>query len=108
MNTVRKTTKTGVRRTVASRTSGGFQGEARGPGLPRGTDGRYALRMRIYPRPGDDGSTGFFGGARTSKGAPRVEAYGAVDECNAAIGLARAAGAPPPVDRVLSSVQASL
>jgi len=64
--------------------------------------------MRIYTRTGDDGSTGFFGGARTSKGAPRVEAYGAVDEANAAIGLARSAGAPPPLDEVLEKVQASL
>jgi cob(I)alamin adenosyltransferase len=64
--------------------------------------------MRIYTRTGDDGSTGLFGGARVSKGDPRVEAYGDVDECNAAIGLARAAGAPPPVETVLAKVQASL
>src|SRR5207244_4366040 len=64
--------------------------------------------MRIYTRTGDDGSTGLFGGARTSKTDPRVDAYGSVDECNAAIGLARAAGAPPPVETVLEKVQASL
>lgn len=39
---------------------------------------------------GDDGSTSEPGGARTSKGEARVEAVGAVDELNAAIGLARA------------------
>jgi cob(I)alamin adenosyltransferase len=61
--------------------------------------------MRIYTRTGDDGSTGLFGGARTSKGDPRVEAYGEVDEANAAIGLVRSAGAPPPVEAVLAKVQ---
>jgi cob(I)alamin adenosyltransferase len=68
----------------------------------------YPAGMRIYTRTGDDGSTGLFGGARTSKGAPRVEAYGAVDECNAALGLARTAGVPAPVEAILAKVQASL
>lgn len=43
---------------------------------------------RIYTRTGDDGSTGLVGGHRVSKASLRVEAYGAVDEANAAIGLA--------------------
>lgn len=43
---------------------------------------------RIYTRTGDDGSTGLVSGARVSKASLRVEAYGAVDEANAAIGLA--------------------
>jgi cob(I)alamin adenosyltransferase len=64
--------------------------------------------MRIYTRTGDDGTTGLFGGARTSKADLRVEAYGTVDEANAAIGLARAAGLPPATDAVLSSVQSHL
>ncbi len=43
--------------------------------------------MKIYTRTGDDGDTGLFGGGRVSKAHIRVEAYGAVDELNAALGL---------------------
>jgi cob(I)alamin adenosyltransferase len=64
--------------------------------------------MRIYTRTGDDGSTGLFGGARTSKASARVEAYGRVDEANAAIGFARAAALPVAVDSVLQKVQGGL
>jgi cob(I)alamin adenosyltransferase len=46
--------------------------------------------MKIYTRTGDDGSTGLLGPGRLPKHAPRVEAYGAVDELNAALGVARA------------------
>jgi cob(I)alamin adenosyltransferase len=48
--------------------------------------------VRLYTRSGDDGSTGLFGGGRVSKNDPRVEAYGTVDELNAAIGLAGGLG----------------
>jgi cob(I)alamin adenosyltransferase len=61
--------------------------------------------MRIYTRTGDDGTTGLFGGTRTSKASARVEAYGQVDELNAALGWARAAAPPPEVDRVLERAQ---
>lgn len=44
--------------------------------------------MPIYTRTGDEGDTGLFGGGRVSKAHERVEAYGAVDELNAALGLA--------------------
>ncbi len=44
---------------------------------------------RIYTRTGDDGTTALGSGERVSKTAPRVEAYGTIDEANAAIGLAR-------------------
>jgi cob(I)alamin adenosyltransferase len=47
-----------------------------------------ALVTRIYTRTGDDGTTATFGGGRVSKAHPRVEAYGAVDELNAMLGLA--------------------
>ncbi|HEY6866447.1 MAG TPA: cob(I)yrinic acid a,c-diamide adenosyltransferase [Candidatus Eisenbacteria bacterium] len=46
--------------------------------------------MRIYTRTGDDGTTGLLGPGRVLKCAPRVEAYGSVDELNAALGVARA------------------
>ena len=47
--------------------------------------------MKVYTRTGDDGTTGLFGAGRVSKGHPRIEAYGTVDEANAALGMARAA-----------------
>ena len=45
---------------------------------------------RIYTGLGDAGKTALGTGARVAKTAPRVEAYGTVDEANAAIGIARA------------------
>jgi cob(I)alamin adenosyltransferase len=46
--------------------------------------------MSIVTKTGDDGTTGLMYNRRVSKCHPRVEAYGAVDELNTAIGLARA------------------
>ena len=44
---------------------------------------------KIYTKTGDDGTTGLVDGPRRQKDDLRVEAYGTVDEANAAIGLAR-------------------
>ncbi|MDQ3461172.1 MAG: cob(I)yrinic acid a,c-diamide adenosyltransferase [Deinococcota bacterium] len=46
--------------------------------------------MKIYTKTGDDGTTALYGGSRVAKDALRLEAYGTVDEANAALGLARA------------------
>lgn len=46
--------------------------------------------MKVYTRRGDDGTTGLLHGGRVAKDSPRPEAYGQVDEAQAAIGLARA------------------
>jgi len=46
---------------------------------------------RIYTRTGDDGTTGLVDGSRCAKHAARIEAIGAVDEANSALGLAAAA-----------------
>lgn len=43
---------------------------------------------KIYTRTGDDGTTGLVDGSRLPKHARRMEAVGAVDEANAALGLA--------------------
>ena len=43
---------------------------------------------KIYTKGGDKGQTSLYGGTRISKANPKVEAYGAVDEANASIGLA--------------------
>ncbi|MFO7169853.1 MAG: cob(I)yrinic acid a,c-diamide adenosyltransferase [Chloroflexota bacterium] len=64
--------------------------------------------MKIYTKTGDAGETGLWGGRRVPKDSLRVHAYGTVDECNAAIGLARAAGLPPELDALLEQVQSQL
>ena len=47
--------------------------------------------MRLYTGRGDDGNTDLFGGGRVPKHHLRVDAYGAADEMNAAMGLAASA-----------------
>ncbi|PDW01578.1 cob(I)yrinic acid a,c-diamide adenosyltransferase [Candidatus Viridilinea mediisalina] len=64
--------------------------------------------MKIYTRTGDEGQTGLFGGQRVAKDALRVHAYGTADECNAAVGLARAAGVDAELDALLAQVQNQL
>lgn len=44
---------------------------------------------KIYTKTGDDGSTGLVDGSRRQKSNLRVEAYGTIDEANAALGLVR-------------------
>jgi cob(I)alamin adenosyltransferase len=46
--------------------------------------------VSIYTRKGDDGTTGLLHGGRVSKASPIPEALGAIDEAQAAIGVARA------------------
>jgi cob(I)alamin adenosyltransferase len=46
------------------------------------------LRMKIYTKTGDDGSTGLIGGQRVAKNDLRIDCFGTVDELNAAIGSA--------------------
>jgi cob(I)alamin adenosyltransferase len=64
--------------------------------------------MKLYTKTGDDGTTGLFGGKRVPKASARVEAYGTVDETNAAIGVARATRLSAAVDAVLARVQEDL
>ena len=64
--------------------------------------------VKIYTRTGDKGDTGLFGGGRVRKDDPRVEAYGDVDELNAAIGLARSMAPVPRIDEVLAPIQRDL
>ena len=65
---------------------------------------------RIYTRTGDDGTTALGTGERRAKFDRRVEAYGAVDETNAAIGVARLSTreATPRLDAMLLRVQNDL
>jgi cob(I)alamin adenosyltransferase len=64
--------------------------------------------MKIYTRTGDMGSTGLFGGPRVSKDDDRIEAYGTVDELNAALGAARSAGVPVDIDGQIALFQSEL
>jgi cob(I)alamin adenosyltransferase len=64
--------------------------------------------MKIYTRTGDDGSTGLLGPGRVPKSAPRIEAYGSVDELNAVLGTVRALDAGRWVDEELAAIQAHL
>ena len=66
------------------------------------------MTLKIYTKTGDAGTTGLFGGGRVSKDDPRVDAYGDVDELNAAIGLAQAIAPMPRVDEVLGPIQRDL
>jgi cob(I)alamin adenosyltransferase len=65
---------------------------------------------KIYTRTGDDGTTGLGNGERRPKSDLRVDAYGAVDEANSCIGMARlhTGTAHPAIDEMLSRVQNDL
>ncbi len=64
---------------------------------------------KIYTRTGDDGTTGLATGERVEKWNLRVESYGAVDETNSAIGVARLhAGSDLDLDAMLGRIQNDL
>jgi cob(I)alamin adenosyltransferase len=64
---------------------------------------------RIYTRGGDRGETSLGDGSRVTKHALRVEAFGTVDEANAAIGLARLhTGGDQEADAMLALIQNDL
>jgi len=64
--------------------------------------------VKIYTKTGDGGETGLFGGPRVRKSDARVDAYGEIDELNAAIGAVRAIVEDPEIDRELALVQHEL
>jgi cob(I)alamin adenosyltransferase len=63
---------------------------------------------RIYTKGGDDGTTGLLYGSRISKADPTAEAYGAVDEAVAAIGLARSLSDSAEASTLLLRLQREL
>lgn len=65
---------------------------------------------KIYTRTGDDGTTALGSGRRVAKYDLRVEAYGTLDETNAAIGLARlhTKETAPSLDAMLARIQNDL
>jgi cob(I)alamin adenosyltransferase len=66
------------------------------------------MALKIYTRKGDAGETGIWGGVRLGKDDLRIEAIGAVDECNAAIGVALAQGLPERIAVLMGQVQSTL
>jgi len=69
-----------------------------------------AIRItRVYTRRGDRGETDLVGGARIPKDHARIDAYGTVDELNAALGVVRAFNAGERgADRVRRELEAIL
>ncbi|MGH8662075.1 MAG: cob(I)yrinic acid a,c-diamide adenosyltransferase [Burkholderiales bacterium] len=63
---------------------------------------------KIYTRTGDGGTTGLADGSRVAKDAPRIEAIGAVDELNSALGVLLAENLPDAVRTCLDEVQNDL
>ena len=66
-------------------------------------------REKIYTRAGDDGTTGLFYGGRVGKDSSLPRAYGAVDEAQAILGLARAeSGKGTELDDILVHIMRDL
>jgi cob(I)alamin adenosyltransferase len=65
---------------------------------------------KIYTKTGDDGTTALGTGERRPKDDLRIEAYGTVDEANAAIGVARAELSTEyaELDQMLAAIQNDL
>ena len=63
---------------------------------------------RLYTRTGDAGTTGLLGPKRVPKDDPRIEAIGAVDELNAALGVTLAAQKEKRIREALLRVQDDL
>ena len=64
--------------------------------------------MKIYTKTGDEGDTSLFDNSRVSKANVRVDAYGEVDELNACLGAAMAAGVDADLAAVLGAIQREL
>jgi cob(I)alamin adenosyltransferase len=64
--------------------------------------------MSIATKTGDQGETSLMYGRRVAKTDPRVEAYGCVDELNAALGVVRAASGMPAITQQVLAIQTEL
>jgi len=64
--------------------------------------------MKAYSGTGDKGETSLYGGTRVEKADPRVEAYGAVDELNSQVGVARAQVRQKKFKEILKAIQRDL
>jgi cob(I)alamin adenosyltransferase len=64
--------------------------------------------VKIYTKTGDSGETSLFDSSRVSKADARVDAYGEVDELNACLGAARAAGLDDDLAAAVEAIQREL
>jgi cob(I)alamin adenosyltransferase len=64
--------------------------------------------MKIYTKRGDTGETDLYGGQRVSKDDLRVEAYGTLDELNAALGCCAAATRQDDLRALVQRIQGTL
>jgi len=64
--------------------------------------------VKIYTKTGDSGETSLFDNTRVSKADARVDAYGEVDEMNACLGAARAAGVDAETSALIEALQKDL
>jgi cob(I)alamin adenosyltransferase len=64
--------------------------------------------VKAYSGTGDKGETSLYGGTRVEKADPRVEAYGAVDELNSQLGVARAQVRQKRFKEILKEIQRDL
>ena len=66
------------------------------------------MLLKIYTKTGDDGNTGVQGNLRISKSHPRIIAYGAIDEANAALGIVLTNSLDDDVVNLLTKIQNEL
>ena len=79
--------------------------------LPASSQSGIASTLRpvsISTKRGDDGTTGLFYGGRVRKDSARVETTGAIDEAQAALGLARAEVRGSELDDELQGLERGL
>lgn len=87
---------------LSDESGAGRRGTSGSPGVSR------LVVVKIYTRKGDDGTTGLLFGGRVPKDSALPNAYGAVDEAQAFIGLARAEVPDPNLDEGLIRVERDL
>jgi cob(I)alamin adenosyltransferase len=63
---------------------------------------------KFFTGSGDDGTSGLLGEGRVTKDSPRLEAIGAIDEANAALGLVRATSKHLKTQEIIATIQRDL
>lgn len=66
------------------------------------------IKMKIYTKTGDQGTTALFGGNRVPKHNIRIESYGTVDELNSHIGMIRSYEVDDHTIKILIQIQNKL
>lgn len=69
---------------------------------------RKGIKMKIYTKSGDKGTTSLFDNTRVAKDSLRVESYGTIDELNSSLGFAKNFVEEEEVYNIIRSVQRKL